>query len=190
MLLLLEQTVGTFFPEDPKGGRSTTWAGNNILFSFSFFEFFPCDFKYMFKHIMERRISIFIFLSFVECIFVLCCLSIFLHIATGKEVIAASFRGASDPYSADHVANLPNSKWRVGYNKIYLNLVESGCKSPDASLGSARAGLEWMYKNFQHVSKEGEKPISFDRLMTKVKDSKLYHTKKIVGTKALDKKLK
>lgn len=102
-------------------------------------------------------------------------------------MIAAAFRGANDPYSAEHLLKLPNSKWRFGYNKIYLNLVEASCKSPDASLGAARNGLDWMYKHFQHVAVEGEKPISFESLILNINNSKFYHTKKIVGQKAHEK---
>jgi hypothetical protein len=128
-----EQTVGTFFPVDPKGGRSTTWAG--------------------------------------------------------KEVIAAAFRGAQDPYSAEHLLKTSNSKWRFGYNKAYLNLVESCCKSPASSLGAANAGLDWMYNHFQHVNKEGEEPKTFKQMLNETSKSKLiYGTKKIIGTQNKPKK--
>ena len=88
---------------------------------------------------------------------------------TGKQVLAAALRGAGAEYAAANVEKLGSKKWRFGYNKAYMSLVKESCKSPEAALGSAKAGLEWMYDNFEHAKSEAEPPVKFSKMVSRAK---------------------
>lgn len=90
---------------------------------------------------------------------------------TGKQVLAAALRGAGAEYAAANVEKLGSKKWRFGYNKAYMSLVKESCKSPEAALGSAKAGLEWMYDNFEHAKSEAEPPVKFSKMVKAEKRS-------------------
>jgi hypothetical protein len=75
----------------------------------------------------------------------------------GKRVIEAALRGCGGDAGAKAAAKVEREKnWRFGYNKHYMTLVRLGCESPAAALGSARAGLGWMYDNMQFITASGE----------------------------------
>jgi len=84
----------------------------------------------------------------------------------GKQALAAALRGAGEDGTADKVAKASGGKWRFGYNNFYMSLVKAGCKSPEAALGSAEAGLEYMYSNFEHIKNEASTHSSSSRNTT------------------------
>lgn len=67
---------------------------------------------------------------------------------TGKAIIAAAVK-AADKDAAQKVVD--EKKWRFKYKKHFVKMVEVGCKSPDAALAIANAGLDYMYDNFDFV---------------------------------------
>lgn len=67
---------------------------------------------------------------------------------TGKAIIAAAVK-AADADAAQKVVD--EKKWRFKYKKHFVKMVEVGCKSPDAALSIAHAGLDYMYDNFDFV---------------------------------------
>ena len=116
--------VGTEFPEDGKGGRSTSDAG--------------------------------------------------------KKVIAAALAGAGDDAASAKCAKERN--WRFGYNKHVVQLARSGCYSPEAALGSAKAGLAWMYENMVFHTADQKLKGPFGKTVDKIKDG--FHTGSVKGTKS------
>jgi len=114
--------VGTEFPEDGKGGRSTSEAG--------------------------------------------------------KKVMAAALLGAGDETASHKCAKEKN--WRFGYNKHVVKLVRVGCKSPKAAVGSAEAGLKWMYENMVFHTADQSLKGPFGPTVGKVKAS--FSTGSVAGT--------
>lgn len=89
--------------------------------------------------------------------------------ATAKEILAAAV-GAVDPALAEKVMN--EKKWRFGYVKHLINMVEAQCKSPEDALKVANAGLNKAYTSFQFVSKDGKTTTSFASAMSATNDAK------------------
>lgn len=98
----------------------------------------------------------------------------------GKKVFAAAFRGAGDPDAEAKCLAVKN--WRFGYNKQIVKLVRVGCKSPKAALGSAKAGLDWMYANMVFHSADQSLQGPFGPTVDKVKED--FHTGVVKGTKS------
>jgi len=65
-------------------------------------------------------------------------------------------------------------KWRFGYVKHLVNMVEAQCRSPEDALKLANAGLEKAYNTFQFVSKDGSTTTSFAEAMSAKNDTKFF----------------
>ena len=90
---------------------------------------------------------------------------------TSKEILAAAI-GAVNPELAALV--LKEKKWRFGYVKHLINMVEAQCKSPEDALKVATAGLDKAYSMFQFISKDGKTTSSFADAMAAKSDAKFY----------------
>ena len=88
---------------------------------------------------------------------------------TAKEILAAAI-GAVNPELAEKVRN--EKKWRFGYVKHLVNMVEAQCKSPEDALKVANAGLNKAYTVFQFISKDGKTTTSFASAMSAKNDTK------------------
>jgi len=82
----------------------------------------------------------------------------------GKEVLGAAL-GSLNPEKADKLRN--DKKWRFGYVKHFRALVEEQCKSPEAALKAARAGLDKAYDLFEFISEDGSTTQSLKEAMAK-----------------------
>ncbi len=104
-----------------------------------------------------------------------------------KEILAAAI-DAVNPELAEKVRN--EKKWRFGYVKHLVAMVECQCKSPEDALKVANAGLNKAYSLFQFVSKDGSKTTTFAEAMAAKNDTK-FHTGFVKGELASpkDKKL-
>ena len=71
--------------------------------------------------------------------------------------------------------------WRFGYNKQIVKLARAGCRSPAAALGSAKAGLDWMYENMVYHTADQSLTGPFGATVDKVEGS--FHTGTVKGTK-------
>eukprot|EP00571_Detonula_confervacea_P000439 CAMPEP_0172315300 /NCGR_PEP_ID=MMETSP1058-20130122/24776_1 /TAXON_ID=83371 /ORGANISM="Detonula confervacea, Strain CCMP 353" /LENGTH=787 /DNA_ID=CAMNT_0013029355 /DNA_START=44 /DNA_END=2407 /DNA_ORIENTATION=+ len=89
--------------------------------------------------------------------------------ATAKEILAAAV-GAVNPELGEKVRN--EKKWRFGYVKHLINMVEAQCKSPEDALKVANAGLNKAYTMFQFISKDGKTTTSFASAMSAQNDTK------------------
>ena len=94
-----------------------------------------------------------------------------------KEILAAAI-GAVNPDAAEKCRN--EKKWRFGYNKHLVTMVESSCKSPEDALKLATAGLDKAYELFQFVDRDG-KTTSFQEVMSMSAKDK-FHTGYIKGS--------
>lgn len=100
----------------------------------------------------------------------------------GKAVIAAALRGV--PGEEGTVAStrcLQEKNWRFKYHKHYMTLVRLGCKSPSAAMGSAKAGLDWMYANMEFIAADGTKG-PFKKVVDSVRGSFFTGTVKGAGS--------
>ena len=77
---------------------------------------------------------------------------------------------------------MSGGKWRFGYNESYMRMVKASCKSPEASLAAAKAGLAYMYSSFEHVKAEGDAPTAFGDYLAADKTSS-FGTGVVKGTK-------
>ena len=103
---------------------------------------------------------------------------------TGKKIIEAALRGAGGEEAnkaADKVKK--ERSWRFKYVKHYEQLVRVGVSSKQAALGSAKAGLDWIYENFEFI-KDG-KCVKFKEAMAACTTTP-FHTGVVKGTKATD----
>ena len=103
---------------------------------------------------------------------------------TGKEIIAAAV-GASNPEKADKC--LAERKWRFGYLRHLLGLVEEQCKSPQTALDVATAGMDKAYDTFQFVQPDGTS-VSLKEAMSKPAADK-FHTGYIKGEAPMPEKV-
>jgi len=97
----------------------------------------------------------------------------------GKKVIAAAFMGAGDEELSKKCLAVKN--WRFGYNKQVVKLAKAGCVSPEAAVGSAKAGLEWMYTNMIFHTADQKLKGAFGATVNKIKEG--FHTGVVKGTK-------
>ena len=88
---------------------------------------------------------------------------------TAKEILAAAIE-AVNPELAEKVRS--EKKWRFGYVKHLINMVEAQCKSPEDALKVANAGINKAYTTFQFVSKDGKTTTSFASAMSAKNDTK------------------
>eukprot|EP00303_Exanthemachrysis_gayraliae_P003631 CAMPEP_0206016888 /NCGR_PEP_ID=MMETSP1464-20131121/23809_1 /ASSEMBLY_ACC=CAM_ASM_001124 /TAXON_ID=119497 /ORGANISM="Exanthemachrysis gayraliae, Strain RCC1523" /LENGTH=787 /DNA_ID=CAMNT_0053390719 /DNA_START=11 /DNA_END=2374 /DNA_ORIENTATION=+ len=102
----------------------------------------------------------------------------------GKAVIAAALKGAGEAGAAASDKCMREKNWRFNYHKHYMTLVRLGCSSPAAALGTAKAGLDWVYSNFEFVTADGKKG-PFKQVVDGVKGS--FKTGMVAGTKAKSK---
>mmetsp|Transcript_16015 Transcript_16015/g.33486 ORF Transcript_16015/g.33486 Transcript_16015/m.33486 type:complete len:794 (+) Transcript_16015:21-2402(+) len=85
-----------------------------------------------------------------------------------KEILAAAI-SAVNPELAEKVRK--EKKWRFGYVKHLVAMVESQCKSPEDALKVANAGLNKAYSLFQFISKDGSKTTTFAGAMSAKNDT-------------------
>jgi len=97
---------------------------------------------------------------------------------TGKSILAAAI-GSVNKEMGDKTLALKN--WRFGYVKYLKTLVAEQCKSEQACLTVAKAGLEMAHKTFQFVAPDGS-TCSLAEAMT-AKNSTKFDTGYIKGTK-------
>jgi hypothetical protein len=97
-----------------------------------------------------------------------------------QGAIAASL-AAVDPAAGQAAAAEKN--WRFGYAKHIVRNVELSCGSEQQCLAAAKAGLEFLHRNFEFVLPDG-KSISVDEAMKTIRGT--FHTMEIVGTKPRD----
>jgi hypothetical protein len=93
-----------------------------------------------------------------------------------KEILAAAV-GAVNPDKAEKIRNAKG--YRFTYVKHLVGLVEEQCKSPEAALKVAEAGLDRAYELFQFVAPDGS-AVSVKEAMA-AKNSEKFHTGFIKG---------
>eukprot|EP00565_Helicotheca_tamesis_P005700 CAMPEP_0185725514 /NCGR_PEP_ID=MMETSP1171-20130828/1749_1 /TAXON_ID=374046 /ORGANISM="Helicotheca tamensis, Strain CCMP826" /LENGTH=756 /DNA_ID=CAMNT_0028393659 /DNA_START=70 /DNA_END=2340 /DNA_ORIENTATION=+ len=103
---------------------------------------------------------------------------------TAKAIVAAAV-GAVSSEKAEKIMNERN--WRFGYVKHWIGMVDEQCKSPDAALAVAKAGLSKAYEIFQFVRPDGSS-VSFEEAMT-AKNTEKFSTGFIKGDAAPGKKV-
>lgn len=93
-----------------------------------------------------------------------------------KEILAAAI-GAVDEDAAEKCRK--EKKWRFGYNKHLVSMVECSCKSTEDALRLANAGLDKAYDSFQFVDEDGTS-VSFRQVMASPAKAR-FHTGHIRG---------
>jgi len=101
-----------------------------------------------------------------------------------KAILAAAI-GASSPEQAEAALNTKN--WRFGYVKSLVALVKEQCKSPDAALACAQAGLDKAYETFQFVAPDGSS-VSLKEAMA-ARNTEKFQTGLVKGEAASEKKV-
>ena len=101
-----------------------------------------------------------------------------------KAILEAAVRAVS-PDKADQIAKAKG--WRFGYVKHLKAMVEEQCKSPEAAIKVAQAGIDKAYEIFEFVDEDGV-TVSFKDAMANKAKSK-FHTGYIKGTGAASKKI-
>jgi hypothetical protein len=101
----------------------------------------------------------------------------------GKNIIATALRGAKTAEGDKFAALCEKEKnWRFGYNKHFKNLVKVSASSPDAALGVARAGTEFMHSAFDFVDPKTGSESNFFSYMTRASEAGSFETGVINGT--------
>lgn len=85
--------------------------------------------------------------------------------SAGKKIIAAALRGCEGGENAA-IKVEKEKNWRFGYNKHVKTLVDLSLSTPEAALGIAKAGLDYMHTSFEFVPVEGKPAINFNDAMT------------------------
>lgn len=96
---------------------------------------------------------------------------------TNKKIFSTSI-SSIDPSAALTLENEPN--WRSKYNKYILENVRLSLTSPENAVTIARAGLDWMYKNFDFI--RGDKVYKLEQALQEIKDQP-FHTGFVKGEK-------
>lgn len=93
--------------------------------------------------------------------------------SVNKAAFAAAMR-AINPAEAKTLDELPDKKWRRGYQKNLLEQVRQSAQSPDKALKVAKGGLEYLHKTMVFVRPAGadDKAVSLDEAMKKFTDKK------------------
>mmetsp|Transcript_12615 Transcript_12615/g.17901 ORF Transcript_12615/g.17901 Transcript_12615/m.17901 type:complete len:763 (+) Transcript_12615:74-2362(+) len=99
---------------------------------------------------------------------------------TAKAILAAAVE-ATSPEKADKIKNLKN--WRFGYVKHFIGMVDEQCKTPEAALAVAEAGLEKAHSIFEFIDVSGTKIGSMKDAMA-AKNTEKFYTGFIKGSKA------
>jgi len=95
-----------------------------------------------------------------------------------KKLFAATFSAVGEDKLAQDVLNERN--WRYNYNRHVLKHVQVSLKSPENAVNAAKAGLDWIYNNFEFI-RDG-KTYKFHEALKSFTGS--YETGIIKGTKA------
>lgn len=102
----------------------------------------------------------------------------------GKKIIAAALRGAKTPQAEEFATKCEKEKsWRFKYHRHFMNLVKVSASSPDAALGSAIAGSEFMHQNFEFIDPTTKAVTSFSDYMKNASSAGGFHTHIIEGGK-------
>jgi hypothetical protein len=101
-----------------------------------------------------------------------------------KAILAAAV-GAVSPEKAEKIMKTKN--WRFGYVKHLVGMVEEQCKSPNAALAVAEAGLDKAYELFQFVAPDGTS-VSLKEAMA-AKNTEKFETGFIKGEAAAGTKI-
>lgn len=100
--------------------------------------------------------------------------------AVNQGIVAAAVAAVS-PEKAQEIRQ--SKGWRFKYWRRLKEMVEEQCKSPEAALKVAEAGLKEAYERFEFVDADG-KTVSFAKAMTEPSKDKFYtHMIKGTGTK-------
>ncbi|GKY92003.1 hypothetical protein MPSEU_000171900 [Mayamaea pseudoterrestris] len=95
-----------------------------------------------------------------------------------QQIVAAAV-GAVNPTKASAV--LRSRHWRFQYTKHLRAMVEEQCKSPEAALKIAQAGLNKAYELFEFVAPDGTSTSFKDAMAGKASGSETFHTGFIQG---------
>lgn len=108
----------------------------------------------------------------------------------GKKIIAAALRGAGTADGDRYAAMCEKERnWRFGYVKHFKNLVKVSASSPQAALGCAQAGADYMHDSFEFIAPlSGKEHASFGGYMSGYKanqsgDPSPFFTGTIKGTR-------
>jgi hypothetical protein len=84
----------------------------------------------------------------------------------GKNIIAAAMRGAKTSDCEEAAVKCEKEKvWRFKYSAHYMKMVKLSAQSPEAALGVAQAGLDYMHSNFDFIDPVSKKSSKFDQYM-------------------------
>jgi len=84
----------------------------------------------------------------------------------GKNVIAAAMRGAKTDDAEKLAVKCEKEKsWRFKYSAHYMKMVKLSASSPQAALGVAAAGLDYMHTNFDFIDPETKETTKFGPYM-------------------------
>eukprot|EP00923_Selenidium_pygospionis_P034107 GHVN01059604.1.p1 GENE.GHVN01059604.1~~GHVN01059604.1.p1 ORF type:complete len:753 (+),score=46.21 GHVN01059604.1:2507-4765(+) len=86
----------------------------------------------------------------------------------GKNVLAKAVASV-DKSAAEKI--MACRSWRFGYAKHIMKMVELQCKSPEAAVEVAEAGLRSLYESFDFIRADGT-AVSFDKAMTATNEKK------------------
>lgn len=103
----------------------------------------------------------------------------------GRNVIAAAIAGGQTPSAAKFSALCAKEKnWRFKYQKHFMNMVQVSAESPQAALGVASAGIDYMHKNFEFIESTDSAPVKFSDYMANAVSKGSFFTGVINGTGA------
>merc|ERR1719326_321698 len=90
-----------------------------------------------------------------------------------KAAFAAAMR-AINPDEAKMLDELPDKKWRKGYQKNLLEQVRQSAQPPEKALKAANAGLDYLHKTMVFVRPAGadDSAVTLGEAMKKFTDKK------------------
>lgn len=101
----------------------------------------------------------------------------------GRSVIAAAIRGAKTADSEKYASACDNEKkWRFQYQKHFMNMVKVSAESPEAALGVANAGADYMHSHFDFVDPNTGAVTNFNEYMNNAAAYGSFHSATISGT--------
>ena len=84
----------------------------------------------------------------------------------GKKILAAALAAVQGGAEAAEKCSKERN-WRFGYHKHFMKMVKLQCGDPKSSLDVAKAGLAYMHKEFQFVTKD-DVTMPFAEAMTTI----------------------
>jgi hypothetical protein len=103
----------------------------------------------------------------------------------GKNIIAAALRGAKSPNGEAYAAKCEAERnWRFKYNRHFMNMVKVSAESPEDALGVARAGADFMHRQFDFFDPKTGQVSKFSDYMNNASSQGTFETGIIKGTGA------